>query len=72
MLEEFLEALEKERGIKLSRATMLRYLKAGRVEGAVMGKDESGVRRAWHIPAGAVQSFQLVKRGNPNLIEGEG
>lgn len=69
MLEEFMEALEKQRGIRLSRATLLRYLKAGRIEGAVMGKDATGVRRAWHIPAEAVQSFQLMPRGNPNLIE---
>jgi hypothetical protein len=66
-LEEFLELLQRERGITLSRAAMLRYLKAGRIEGAIMGRDESGIRRAWAIPRSAVKSFELLKRGNPRL-----
>lgn len=71
-LDQFLEALQKERNITLSRASMLRYLKMERVEGATMGRDKTGVRRAWVIPKSAVQSFQLVKRGNPRLVESEG
>lgn len=66
-LEVFLELLRSERGITISRAAMLRYLKAGKIEGAIMGRDESGVRRAWAIPSSAVKSFELMKRGNPRL-----
>jgi hypothetical protein len=68
-LQEFLAALEAERSIKLTRYALLRYLKFGKVEGAIMGKDKSGVRRAWVIPRAAVQSFQLVKRGNPKFLK---
>ena len=64
----FLEALKTKRGIVLSRGAMLRYLKNDLVPGAVMGRDATGIRRAWIIPASAVQSFKLTKRGNPHLI----
>lgn len=66
-LQQFLEALEKRRGIKLTRQALLRYLRAGRVPGAVLGRDATGVRRAWHIPEAAVDVFKLLPRGNPKL-----
>jgi hypothetical protein len=66
-LDGFLEALQRQRGITLTRATALRYLKAGRIEGAAIGRDSTGVRRAWVIPVSAVKSFQLAPRGNPSF-----
>jgi hypothetical protein len=66
-LAEFKGALAARRGIHLSRHTLTRYLNNGLVAGAIMGRDESGVRRAWRIPESAVDRFKLVPRGNPKL-----
>lgn len=66
-VKQFSAELRKQREIKVSPETLLRYLREDGIPGAVKGKDASGIRDAWRIPSSSVRTFKLKERGNPLL-----